>query len=138
MRVTAPGWDEALRRGKESVVCDLKQDPAFARALCGRADVVVEGFRPGVAARLGVGPYDVPPEVVHCSITGFGLEGRIRPASGTTSTTSAGRERSRTRARHRPSRSPISPPERSVRSPGSWPLCSRGSEPAAARISWSR
>ena len=76
MRVTAPGWDEALRRGKESVVCDLKQDPAFARALCGRADVVVEGFRPGVAARLGVGPYDVPPEVVHCSITGFGLEGR--------------------------------------------------------------
>jgi alpha-methylacyl-CoA racemase len=76
MRVTAPGWDEALRRGKESVVCDLKQDQALARALCGRADVVVEGFRPGVAARLGVGPDDVPPEVVYCSITGFGLEGR--------------------------------------------------------------
>ena len=34
--------------------------PAFARALCGRADVVLEGFRPGVAARLGVGPDDVP------------------------------------------------------------------------------
>ena len=76
MRVTAPGWDEALRRGKESVVCDLRRDAAFARSLCGRADVVVEGFRPGVAARLGVGPEDVPPEVVYCSITGFGLEGR--------------------------------------------------------------
>ena len=76
MRRTAPGWDEALRRGKESVVCDLKRETAFARALCGHADVVVEGFRPGVAARLGVGPNDVPAEVVYCSITGFGLEGR--------------------------------------------------------------
>jgi alpha-methylacyl-CoA racemase len=76
MRLTAPGWDEVLRRGKESVVCDLKRDAAFARALCGHADVVVEGFRPGVAARLGVGPDDVPPDVVYCSITGFGLDGR--------------------------------------------------------------
>ncbi len=76
MRTAAPAWDEALRRGKESVVCDLKRDAAFARALCARADVVLEGFRPGVAARLGVGPEDVPPGVVYCSITGFGTSGR--------------------------------------------------------------
>lgn len=76
MRRTAPAWDEALRRGKESVVCDLKADVAFAQALCSRADVVLEGFRPGVAARLGVGPDDVPSRVVFCSITGFGLDGR--------------------------------------------------------------
>ncbi len=76
MRRTAPGWDDVLRRGKESVVCDLKRDVAFALGLCSRADVVLEGFRPGVAARLGLGPDDVPPDVVYCSITGFGTDGR--------------------------------------------------------------
>lgn len=76
MRRAAPGWDEVLRRGKESVVCDLKCDREFARALCSRADVVIEGFRPGVATRLGIGPEHLPATVVYCSITGFGLEGR--------------------------------------------------------------
>jgi alpha-methylacyl-CoA racemase len=76
MRSTAPAWDETLRRGKESVVCDLKRDAQFARAICARADVVLEGFRPGVAARLGIGPDDVPSRVVYCSITGFGASGR--------------------------------------------------------------
>ena len=76
MRETAPAWDLALRHGSESVVCDLKADVDFARALCSRADVVLESFRPGVAARLGLGPEDVPATVVYCSITGFGLEGR--------------------------------------------------------------
>ena len=76
MRTAAPAWDDALRRGKESVVCDLKREPELVRGLCARADVVLEGFRPGVAARVGVGPDDVPPEVVYCSITGFGTDGR--------------------------------------------------------------
>jgi crotonobetainyl-CoA:carnitine CoA-transferase CaiB-like acyl-CoA transferase len=35
--------------------------------------VVLEGFRPGVADRLGIGPRDVPDTIVYCSITGFGL-----------------------------------------------------------------
>jgi len=74
MRATAPAWDDALRAGTESVVCDLKADAAFARALCARADVVLEGFRPGVAERLGIGPADVPDTVVYCSVTGFGLD----------------------------------------------------------------
>ena len=74
MRTTAHAWDTALRAGTESVVCDLKTDAAFARALCERADVVLEGFRPGVAERLGIGPADVPDTVVYCSITGFGAE----------------------------------------------------------------
>jgi crotonobetainyl-CoA:carnitine CoA-transferase CaiB-like acyl-CoA transferase len=76
LRALAPAWDAALNVGKESVVCDLKADPGFGRALCSRADVVLEGFRPGVAARLGVGPDDVPDGVVYCSLTGFGLDGR--------------------------------------------------------------
>ena len=75
MRHVAPAWDEALNAGKESVACDLKTEPELARALLGRADVVLEGFRPGVAARLGVGPDDAPPTAVYCSITGFGVEG---------------------------------------------------------------
>lgn len=75
MRHVGPAWETALNAGKESVVCDLKAEPELGRALCARADVVLEGFRPGVAARLGVGPDDVPEAVVYCSITGFGTSG---------------------------------------------------------------
>jgi alpha-methylacyl-CoA racemase len=76
MRETAPAWHEALNEGKESVTCDLKAEPDRGRALCAEADVVIEGFRPGVADRLGIGPADLPDTVVYCSITGFGLGGR--------------------------------------------------------------
>src|SRR5918911_2982065 len=72
MRAVAPAWDDALNAGKESVVCDLKAEPEFARALLARADVVLEGFRPGVAERLGVGPDAASGRAVYCSITGFG------------------------------------------------------------------
>jgi alpha-methylacyl-CoA racemase len=82
MRPTATAWDTALRAGSESVVCDLPQDAPFARALCAKADVVLEGFRPGVAARLGVGSDDVPPTTVYCSITGFGDDVRHRLRAG--------------------------------------------------------
>ncbi len=75
MRHVSPAWDEALNTGKESVACDLKVDRELAHALLARADIVLEGFRPGVAARLGVGPDDVPESVVYCSITGFGADG---------------------------------------------------------------
>jgi alpha-methylacyl-CoA racemase len=73
MRQTAPAWHDELNAGKESVVCDLPDDVAFAQALLARADVVLESFRPGVAARLGVGPDDAPASCVYCSITGFGV-----------------------------------------------------------------
>jgi alpha-methylacyl-CoA racemase len=82
MRTGAPAWDEALRRGKESVVCALPEDSEFAGAICSRADVVLEGFRPGVAARLGVGPADVPDSVVYCSITGFGAHAEHTARAG--------------------------------------------------------
>ena len=72
LRELAPAWDTALNAGKESVCCDLKADPELGRALCVRADVVLESFRPGVADRLGVGPGDLPDTVVYCSLTGFG------------------------------------------------------------------
>jgi alpha-methylacyl-CoA racemase len=82
MRETAVAWDTALRAGTESVVCDLKADPELARALCARADVVLESFRPGVAERLGIGPGDVPEATVYCSITGFGDDGPHRSRAG--------------------------------------------------------
>lgn len=82
MRSTATAWDTALRAGSESVVCDLPADAELARALCARADVVLEGFRPGVAERLGIGPGDVPKTAVYCSITGFGADGRHSGRAG--------------------------------------------------------
>jgi len=81
LRASAPAWDAALRAGKESIEVDLKADPAPALALVREADVVIESFRPGVAARLGIGPDDVPETTVYCSIAGFGTgnrhEGRV-------------------------------------------------------------
>ena len=67
-------------RGKKSVVLDLKsqQGQREAQRLSRQADVVMESFRPGVAERLGIG-YEAlregHPELVYCSITGFGPRG---------------------------------------------------------------
>lgn len=82
MRRVAPAWHDALNDGKESVTIDLKGDREAGLALCAEADVVIEGFRPGVAVRLGVGPSDVPESVVYCSITGFGHGGRHEQRAG--------------------------------------------------------
>ncbi|MBB6351043.1 CaiB/BaiF CoA transferase family protein [Nonomuraea muscovyensis] len=67
----------AVNRNKRSIALDLR-DPAdleVARALAGRADVLVENFRPGTMDRLGLG-YDAlraaNPGLVYCSVTGFG------------------------------------------------------------------
>jgi alpha-methylacyl-CoA racemase len=75
LREIAPQWDAAINAGKESVAVDLKADPELGRALCASGDVVLEGFRPGVAERLGIGAADLPDRVVYCSITGFGADG---------------------------------------------------------------
>lgn len=82
MRDTAPGWFDALNAGKESVLCELPADARFLRALLARADVILETWRPGVAARLGVRPRDVPERAVYCSITGFGSGGRHEQRAG--------------------------------------------------------
>ncbi|MBI4612249.1 MAG: CoA transferase [Planctomycetes bacterium] len=70
----------AVNRGKESVVLDLKARGAASAFLdlARTADVTVEGFRPGVAARLGIGPDQVRranPRIVYVSITGYGQTG---------------------------------------------------------------
>src|SRR5690349_7932409 len=52
LRALAPGVDARLNAGKESVRVDLKAEPEVGRALVAGADVVVDGFRPGVLDRL--------------------------------------------------------------------------------------
>ena len=73
-------WFRNLNRGKTAVTIDLKT-PAGAAALwdlLAGADVLIEGFRPGVMARLGFGYADVAarhPGIVYCSISAFGQAG---------------------------------------------------------------
>jgi CoA:oxalate CoA-transferase len=70
-------------RGKQSLVLDLKDpaDLALAKGIAAQVDVVVENFRPGVAARLGLGAEDLRaanPGLIYCSISGFGQQGPFR------------------------------------------------------------
>ena len=82
-----------LNRGRRSVAMDLKKPEAVAlvKRLLGRADAVIEGFRPGVAERLGLGPDDClaeNPALVYGRMTGWGRRARCRKRLVTTSTTS--------------------------------------------------
>jgi len=75
-------WFRNLNRGKRGVVLDLKSEAGKARlwALIERADVFVEGFRPGVMARLGFDYAAVSarcPRIVYCSISAFGQAGAL-------------------------------------------------------------
>ena len=70
----------SANRGKRSVRLDLKQEAEAdrLRALCAEADVLVENYRPGLMARLGLDPADLRrdnPRLVTLSITGFGSGG---------------------------------------------------------------
>lgn len=69
--------------GKRSVVLDLKTEDGreAARRIVETADIVVENFRPGVAARLGLGHEEMTarnPSLIYCSISGFGQSGPMR------------------------------------------------------------
>ena len=75
-------WFAQLNRGKQSRVLDLKQDggKAALRELIAGADVFLEGFRPGVMARLGFDYASVRalnPRIVYCSISAFGQSGEL-------------------------------------------------------------
>ncbi|MGA9865295.1 MAG: CoA transferase [Acetobacteraceae bacterium] len=66
--------------GKRSVALNLKdaRGVGIAREIASRADVMIENWRPGTAARLGVGFQDIKainPRIVYCSISGFGQDG---------------------------------------------------------------
>lgn len=77
----------AFARGKRLVTLDMKSEAgrrAFLR-LADQADVVVEGFRPGVAVRLGAGYEELSgrnPGIVYCSLTGYGQGGPLAQEAG--------------------------------------------------------
>ena len=82
-----PPEADLLRRGRPSVALDLKHPDglATARALVDRADVLIEGYRPGVAERLGLGPGDClarNPRLVYGRMTGWGQDGPLAQAAG--------------------------------------------------------
>ncbi|MDT7660671.1 MAG: hypothetical protein QOD04_227, partial [Pseudonocardiales bacterium] len=92
-----PEFYAALNRGKRSAAVDLKHPGGVAAvaAMAARADVVLEGFRPGVLDRLGLGAEQLTaanPALVHVSISGFGQTGpyRDRPAHDLTYQAMAG------------------------------------------------
>ncbi len=77
----------ANNRNKTSVVLDLKtaSGQSEAMALVETADVVLEGFRPGVADRLGIGyeaVHRVNPRIVYCSLTGYGQTSPLADMAG--------------------------------------------------------
>ncbi|KFK87936.1 carnitine dehydratase [Streptomyces sp. JS01] len=78
---------DLTNRNKRSVVLDLKSDEGPARVLdlVERADILVEGYRPGVAERLGVGPDAClarNPQLVYGRMTGWGQDGPLADRAG--------------------------------------------------------
>lgn len=77
---------DVLNRGRGFVALDLKQDADRdqARRLIGQADMLIEGMRPGVMERLGLGPEDFAdnPQLVYGRMTGWGQSGPLAHAAG--------------------------------------------------------
>ena len=81
-----PFSDGPLRRGKRIVALDLKRAESLAEALAliGAADALIEGNRPGVMERLGLGPADCArrnPRLVYGRMTGWGQDGPLSHAA---------------------------------------------------------
>jgi alpha-methylacyl-CoA racemase len=84
---SVPPEQDVLRRNRRSVVLDLRQPRGVEAvlSLVARADVLLEGFRPGVTERLGLGPdacWEVNPRLVCGRMTGWGQEGPLSAAAG--------------------------------------------------------
>jgi alpha-methylacyl-CoA racemase len=78
---------DLLARGRHSLALDLKSAAGVAavKALIRRTDVLIEGFRPGVTERLGLGPDDcfaINPRLVYGRVTGWGQNGPLASAAG--------------------------------------------------------
>jgi alpha-methylacyl-CoA racemase len=78
-------WQDVMMRGKRSVTLDLKKNSAAALELVAKADALIEGMRPGVMERLGLGPeqaFRKNPKLVYGRMTGWGQDGPLAPRAG--------------------------------------------------------
>ncbi|MBX7527881.1 CaiB/BaiF CoA transferase family protein [Qipengyuania vesicularis] len=90
VRIERPGhqpMNPVVERARHRAAVDLKSDDgqAFVRKALGAADVLIEGFRPGVMERLGLGPDEVlalNPRLVYARMTGWGQDGPLAQAAG--------------------------------------------------------
>lgn len=78
---------EVNRRGKKSIALNLKADEGIdtALTLIGQSDVLIEGFRPGVMERLGLGPdacQEANPRLIYGRMTGWGQSGPLAHSAG--------------------------------------------------------
>ncbi|BCP14239.1 CaiB/BaiF CoA transferase family protein [Mycobacterium paraintracellulare] len=78
---------DVLQRNRPSVILDIKRPEGVCTVLnmVARADVLIEGYRPGVTERLGLGPedcWDVNPRLVYGRITGWGQQGPLARSAG--------------------------------------------------------
>ncbi len=87
VQIVPPHYAYSGNRGMRRASFDLKSEDGLAAflELADRADVVIESFRPGVAARLGIGAGDLlarNPRLVYCSTSGYGQDGPRRSWAG--------------------------------------------------------
>jgi alpha-methylacyl-CoA racemase len=80
-------WFDVMLRGRRSVTLDLKSKGGVeaALSLAAKADALIEGFRPGVMERLGLGPDALlakNPKLVYGRMTGWGQDGPLAPRAG--------------------------------------------------------
>ena len=84
--LTMPPEDrDLLHRGKRIVDLDVKAQPQALLELAGKADVLLDCFRPGTCERLGIGPDDcaaVNPRLIFARITGWGQQGPVAQTAG--------------------------------------------------------
>jgi alpha-methylacyl-CoA racemase len=85
--VAMPPKFDLLGRGRKSIAIDLtkKEGAATLLRLAEKADALIEGFRPGVTERLGIGPEDCfarNPKLIYGRMTGWGQEGPLASAAG--------------------------------------------------------
>jgi len=94
---------DLMHRGKRVVDLDVKQDRQALLDLVAKADVLIDGFRPGTCERLGIGPPDceaINPRLIFARITGWGQHGPLAMSAGHDIKARAVRYRTGHRCRH--------------------------------------
>ncbi len=90
VRIDRPGggvMNPVVERARHRVTVDLKSDEGkiFCRDACAKADVLIEGLRPGVMERLGLGPDELlaaNPRLIYARMTGWGQDGPLAKTAG--------------------------------------------------------